>query len=381
MPNRSTSVVFVSAHTGLGGAEGYLDRLVRLLPEHMRGPAIFLGDGPAPQRLEARGIEVVRLPRGRRWRALGDVPRLRRTLSDHSPAVVHAHGILAATMTALALLFTRVPIIWLKVDFAGDGLWGNLVALRCRLVVGISRVVVDGFRRPLLRRTRVVHCGIPAYDFDRDQARAEVLRITGWPPDAEIVLVSGRLAAGKGQAELVEAAPAIARARPNARFLLLGSEDPFHPGYQARVLERAEALGLTGRLAIEDVAHDGDDPASEAVRVAAGSDVVAVPSVREEPHGWEEGFGLVGAEAFAVGTPVVAYRNGSLPEVLGDCACMVDEGDTDALAEAVIEILADPGLRADMSRCGRRLAAERYRMDRAVEEMEACYREAGAALR
>ena len=378
MLNGNAPIVFVSAHTGQGGAEGYMDRLIHRLPENRRGTVVFLGDGPAAGRLAASGIDVVRLPRGRRWRSLAVLPHLRRTLVELDPGLVHAHGLLAATATALALLFRPIPIVWLKVDFAGDGLWSNLVALRCRMVIGISRAVVSGFWPPLRRRTRAVHCGIPSYDFDRAESRRRVLSMTGWPEGSEIVLVSGRLGAGKGQAELVEAAPAIADARPNARFLLLGSEDPFHRGYEARVLARAHELGVNGRLAVRDVEHDGEDPALEAVRVAAGSDVVVVPSVCEKPYGWREGFGLVGAEAFSVGTPVVAYRNGSLPEVLGDCARMVDEGDRRGLAAEVIRILADPELRDEMSNCGRRLAAERYQMARAVEQMDACYQEAAA---
>lgn len=372
-------IVFVSAHTGLGGAEGYLDRLIQQLPEPGGGSAVFLGDGPAAERLQSRGIRVIRLARGRRLRLLATLPQLRKTLTGLDPDLVHAHGIIAATATGLALLFKRIPIVWLKVDFAGDRVWSALVTVRCSRTVGISHAVISGLPRPLTKRTRVVHCGIPSYEFDRGEARERIIAMTGWPADSDIVLVSGRLAAGKGQAELVEASATIARERPKARFLLLGSEDPFHPGYEARLLERAAMLGLLELFAIRDVAHDGDDPASEAVRIAAGSDVVVVPSVREEPYGWREGFGLVGAEAFSVGTPVVAYRNGSLPEVLGDCARMVDEGDRESLAASIVEVLSDPGLRETMVRCGRRLVAERYQMDRAVREMRACYHEIMAA--
>jgi glycosyltransferase involved in cell wall biosynthesis len=369
-------VVFVSAHAGVGGAEGYLDRLLRRLPPEWRGSVIFLGEGPAPRRLEAAGIDVIVLPRGRRWRMLLGLGQLRRTLAGLDPTVVHAHGVIAAMNTAIALLFRRVPIVWLKVDFSRDGILNNLIALRCRLVVGISRVVTSTLRGPLRRRARVVHCGLPAYDFDRTEARRRVLELTGWSEETEIVLVSGRLAEGKGQIELIEAAPAILAARPDARFLLLGAHDPFHPDYAERVAERARALGVEERIVVSDVPHDGEDPAYEAVRVTAGSDVVVVPSVREEGSGWQEGFGLVGAEAFAVGTPVVAYRNGSLQEVLGDCARMADEGDREALAAHVIEILSNADVRNEMSSCGRRLAAERYVMERAVEGMKACYLEA-----
>ena len=55
-----------------------------------------------------------------------------------------------------------------------------------------------------------------------------------------------------------------------------------------------------------------------------------------------EGFGFPPLEAMACGTPVVAAAAGSLPEVLGRAAPLVDPDDADALAAAVERVLADP---------------------------------------
>src|SRR6202044_1261327 len=60
--------------------------------------------------------------------------------------------------------------------------------------------------------------------------------------------------------------------------------------------------------------------------------VLAFPSLYE-------GFGFPPLEAMAAGVPVVATRAGSLPEVLGDGAFMVDVGDHDGLAEALEQVL------------------------------------------
>jgi glycosyltransferase involved in cell wall biosynthesis len=58
-----------------------------------------------------------------------------------------------------------------------------------------------------------------------------------------------------------------------------------------------------------------------------------------------EGFGLPVLEAMACGTPVVASRASSLPEVVGEAGLLVDPHDAEALAEALWQALADPALR------------------------------------
>ncbi len=58
----------------------------------------------------------------------------------------------------------------------------------------------------------------------------------------------------------------------------------------------------------------------------------------------DEGFGLPPLEALACGTPVVAGRNSSMPEVLGDAAMLVDAADEDAIYAAAKSLLTDRDL-------------------------------------
>jgi glycosyltransferase involved in cell wall biosynthesis len=65
-----------------------------------------------------------------------------------------------------------------------------------------------------------------------------------------------------------------------------------------------------------------------------------------------EGFGLPAVEAMASGTPVVAFDNSSLPEVIGDAGILVPDGDVDAFAVAAAHLLGDSRQWADLSAAG-----------------------------
>jgi glycosyltransferase involved in cell wall biosynthesis len=54
-----------------------------------------------------------------------------------------------------------------------------------------------------------------------------------------------------------------------------------------------------------------------------------------------EGFGLPVLEAMACGTRVVCFDNSALPEVAGECAVMVPDGDAAAMASAVVAVLGE----------------------------------------
>ena len=77
-------------------------------------------------------------------------------------------------------------------------------------------------------------------------------------------------------------------------------------------------------------------------------------------------------EAMAAGVPVVAADAGSLPEVLGDAALLVDPTDAEALAEAMDRALTDEALRRLLVARGAH-RAERYDWDTTARELMALY--------
>lgn len=85
-----------------------------------------------------------------------------------------------------------------------------------------------------------------------------------------------------------------------------------------------------------------------------------------------EGFGLPPLEAMACGVPVICSHAGSLPEVVGDAALLVDPDDPQALAVAIDQAFADPTLRAALRAAGLKRTAS-FSWQRAAQEMMAVY--------
>lgn len=105
-------------------------------------------------------------------------------------------------------------------------------------------------------------------------------------------------------------------------------------------VRRIEALGLRTR-----VAWLGQLSAEDMHRTMSGATVVVYPS-------FYEGFGFPPLEAMAAGTPVVASDRGSLPEVLGQAALLVDPRDIGALATALESVMTNEQLRDRLRREG-----------------------------
>jgi glycosyltransferase involved in cell wall biosynthesis len=338
------AVTFVSSHARHGGSERYLERLVDELGDGHVGSIVALEDGPMVERLRARGRDVTVLPAGARLSMLPAAFRLRRHLRRTRGGVVHANGVKAALVCVLA----GARPVWVKHDFSWDGWLARLVGLRCREVVGVSPAVVEVFRTVPRVSVSVVPTGLRVPPVDRAAARAAVRALVDDRPGPVLTLV-GRFHPVKGHLDLLAAAPS------GSVVLFVGDDEPSTAEHSARVREAAEAAGAV-------VATGRDD----ALTLLAGSDVAVMPS-------GPEGFGLVAVEAMAVGTPVVAYAAGALPDVVGDAGLLVAPGDVAALREAIERVLGDDALRERLAAGGRKRASTVFAPDRWVEAMRTRY--------
>lgn len=205
-------------------------------------------------------------------------------------------------------------------------------------------------RMGLVRRAKsaLLGNGIDLTRFDPSvvpQARlAELRRELGIPADAPVVGTVGRLVAEKGYRELFEAAAAVRREQPEARFLVVGDADPDKP--DAITSEELRAAG-------ENVIFVGW---REDVRDLLGlMDVFVLPS-------WREGVPRSAIEAAAMGRALVLTNVRGCREVVRDGieGLLVPPRDPASLTTALLDVLTDAELRDRFGTAARLRARMRY---------------------
>jgi glycosyltransferase involved in cell wall biosynthesis len=362
-------IVFVSAQVIQGGAERRLARLLAGLDRSAIEQLVFLAEGPFVEEMRSEGYPVTVLPTSARAASiLRAAFRLRRLLRGAQPDVVHADGVKAGLVSALATPLGGPPVVWVKNDFSWDGPLVRFVGSRSRTIVAVSTAVGAALGRRARARMRVVHSGLPSLSADAEAGRRRLEEAFGRPDGGTVALV-GRLYPVKGHRELVAVASRLRDRIPGVRMAFIGPPDPNHPEEEQELRREIAALGIA-----DVVAFLGFQEPPALYDLVAASDVVAVVTIAQGHRGME-GLGNAGLEAMALGTPVVGYAQGGVPELVGDCGVLVPPGDRDALAAALELLLGDEALRARLSACGRERVAEEFSVARMIDAMRACYAE------
>lgn len=134
-----------------------------------------------------------------------------------------------------------------------------------------------------------------------------------------------------------------------------------------RAFQRLRAAGYPGRLVVTGRGRPWDENVQRLANDHSLGDVVVLPGAVSDDDlpalyrqadvllfpSLSEGFGFPPLEAMACGTPVVAARAGSLPEILGDAALFADPNDPAAFARATELLARDPEMRERLVERGR----------------------------
>jgi glycosyltransferase involved in cell wall biosynthesis len=338
----------------------------------------LVGDdrGSLAPRLRDAGVDVAVLPLHRVRATLDPIAHLgliagfpseiraiRRLIRDHSIDVVQVHGptnphgAIAARLEGAAVVWqiydTRTPVpirratMPLVVRLA-DAIttWGVELARQHRGALELGNRLVPVF--PPVNMAEFARSGS-----QRAAARAEL----NVPDGASLIGTVGNRNPSKGHEYLVRAAARMRASSPDLAVRVLGAESPPHAAYARSVLGEARSLGLEG-------AFEFVDPGTRVAALLPGFDVFVLTSVPRS-----EGMPTAILEAMACGLPVVSTDVGAVRELVEDGATglVVPPEDPDAIASAVVRLLQDRSLAAELGEKGRRRALEVYPLEKLAD--------------
>ena len=286
--------------------------------------------------------------------------RLARYLRESQTVVAHAFDFYTNLLLIPAARLARVPVVIGSQRQLGDLLSpaksrAQVAVLRyCDRVVCNSRAAADRLIEQRLpdNQIAVIGNGLPPSAFAPTKAaidrRSSVLRVG---------MIARMNTLSKNHREFLRAAVRVIRRLPGTEFILAG-DGPFR-----RELEQeAEDLGVAGRVYFLGERRD-------ITAILASLDVSVLPSASES---------LSNAilESMAAGIPVIAARVGGNPElVTNDRGILVAPGDTDEFANAIVHLLQNPAMRAELGRNGRAFVESNFTIDAMRKRHEELYAE------
>jgi len=208
---------------------------------------------------------------------------------------------------------------------------------------------------PPLVRTIPVCVRDESVDALRAQPRADVRKQVGYGDDEFVIVTVGKVHPMKGQQMIVSAMPEVLQHVPNARLSIVGQRTK----QSDRLEDEMAGLGVSAKVTFQGATE-------QALEHIYAADLLVHASMAE-------GFGLVIAEAMALGTPVVASDAGGARSLVLDrkTGLRFSVGDQVTMVNRILEVAAHP----EEARARAALAETHYRTHFSRPVMTAAYAE------
>jgi glycosyltransferase involved in cell wall biosynthesis len=297
-------------------------------------------------------------------------PNFYRRLKRLHPALVHAHFAIDAVAALPIAQRLRIPLIVTLHGYdvtstnraLASFVQGRLY-LRCRkqlweqtsIFLCISRFIRDqaiakGFP---VEKLQVLYTGIDLNLFTASNI----------PRDPNLIVFVGRLVEKKGMRHLLDALEIVCQHHPDAHVVCIGTGP-----LEAELRQRVSASNLPCEFL-------GSQSQEVVKRTLAAARILCVPSVTAA-SGDSEGLGMVFAEAQAMGTPVVSFNHGGIPEVVlhGHTGLLAPEGDSAALAQHLLCLLKNDACWQRFSEAGPQHVRDTFDLTQQTLALERIYR-------
>jgi protein involved in polysaccharide export with SLBB domain/glycosyltransferase involved in cell wall biosynthesis len=284
--------------------------------------------------------------------------------------VIHAHNAEAPLAAFVVRLLTRVPVVYHAHNALADELPCYFTVPAARRVVAWLGAVFDRFVARAADRVIAPSDRLAAYLAARGAAgrvhvvppaAARIATATGTARRhrAPIVMYGGNLDPYQDLASLLNGFARLRSVEPQARLVLVT-----HAATHPKTAARAAALAAHPGVAVEIV-----NSCAAGLRALSAADVLVCPR-----SSWS-GFPIKVLNYMALGRPIVHARGSAHAIDDGVSGLLYDDGDAGALAKALLRIIRDPALGAQLGRQARHAARERYAATTALARVSSIYTE------
>jgi tRNA pseudouridine55 synthase len=278
------------------------------------------------------------------WVPLHNLPRLR---SKKIKYVVTIHD----------LAFKIFPETFPESDVKKLNLQTDYAVKNADHIIAVSKSTRNDLLKfyPELKREKitVIHHGIDKEVWQKEYSLDLVQKILGKYKltKNKYLIHVGAIQPRKNLTVLIDAFEKVKKVQKDMKLLLVGGD-----GWKwENIHEHAKKSKY-----VKDVIFTGNISKECVVVLMQNASAFVFPSLYE-------GFGISGLEALATGTPVVAARNSSIPEVLGNVAEYFDAKNSDECAESVLRVLSDTELQGKLKEEGFR-RVEKFTWDKTARK-------------
>ncbi|MCC6065669.1 MAG: glycosyltransferase [Thermofilum sp.] len=305
---------------------------------------------PARAQKEVKGFDVVHL---HEFRTLQNAAAARAARDHGVPYVLQAHG--------------SVPRVgsWKTLKLLYDTVYGYKLLRGASRAIALTKAEARHYKRMGVpeEKIAIVPNGIDLSEYSDLPPKGAFKEKFNVPEDKRIVLYIGRIHWIKGVDILVKAYALLAK-QPGFKDTILVIAGP-DDGYLGKVKSLVQDLGIS-----DSVLFTGPLYGSDKLSAYVDAEFVVLPSRYET-------FPYVVLEAYACVKPVIASNVEAMPDIVlhGETGLLFRAGDEKELASALAHLLENPKETEKMGRNARKLAEEKYSMDKIAVELEKVYEE------
>lgn len=366
---KSLHILHSEAAVGWGGQEIRIIQETRLLLERGHRVSVVCQPG-SPIEERCKSIQhsefqfyPVAMPRPVSPTAFASLVRL---IKKNSPDILHTHSSIDSWLVSFIGKLLGIPIIRsrhvsipVKNHFPTNWFYSNFP----------ERILTSGeaIRKIMTQLNGVseeqvvsIPAGVDMRRFDPSISGEKIRTELGLQPEQPLIGKIGVIRGWKGHNYFLEAVPLVLEQFPDAKFIIVGAG----PGYE-EIKERSRAPEIKGAVTV--MGHREDIP-----EIIAAMNILVLASFAGE------GTSQVIPQAFAMKTPVVATRGGSIAELFrdGERGVLADIKSGRSLADGIVKILKNPEWAEELAKNAFDYCRKELTWDRKMDQTLKVYYEA-----